>query len=94
MRNVNALEIRNHLGALLDDLEKTGEPVIVSKGRKPRAVLISVRDFQRRFVDRQTEERRKELIDRVLAARAERSGDVDSLTVLRALRGQLGDVRH
>jgi prevent-host-death family protein len=94
MRNVNALEIRNHLGALLDDLEKTGEPVIVSKGRKPRAVLISVRDFQRRFVDRQTEERRKELIDRVLAARAERSGDADSLTVLRALRGQLGDVRH
>ena len=89
MRNVNALEIRNHLGALLDELEKTGEPVIVSKGRRPRAVLISVEDFQRRFVDRQTEERRKALRDRVLAARAERVGDVDSLSVLRALRGTL-----
>ena len=54
MRTVNALEVRNRLGALLDDLERTGEPVIVSKGRRPRAVLISVEDFQRRFLDRQT----------------------------------------
>jgi prevent-host-death family protein len=90
MRSVNALEIRNHLGAVLDDLERTGEPVIVSKGRKPRAVLISVEDFQKRFVDRQTEERRKALMDRVLAARAERVGEADSLSVLRALRGPLG----
>ncbi len=94
MRTVNALEIRNHLGAVLEDLERTGEPVIVSKGRRPRAVLISVEDFQTRFVDRQTEERRKALMDRVLAARVERVGDADSLTVLRALRGQLGEVRH
>jgi prevent-host-death family protein len=90
MRTVNALEIRNHLGALLDDLERTGEPVIVSKGRKPRAVLISVEDFQRRFLDRQTEERRTALMDRVQAARAERVGDADSLSVLRTLRGALG----
>ncbi len=93
MRTVNALEIRNHLGALLDDLERTGEPVIVSKGRRPRAVLISVEDFQTRFVDRQTEERRKALLERVLAARVERTGNADSLSVLRALRGQLGEVR-
>jgi prevent-host-death family protein len=90
MRTVNALEIRNRLGALLDDLEKTGEPVIVSKGRRARAVLITVEDFQKRFVDRQTEERRRALMDRVLASRAERVGDTDSLSTLRALRGRLG----
>ncbi len=89
MRSVNALDIRNHLGAVLDDLERTGEPVIVSKGRKPRAVLISMEDFRRRFVDRQTEEQRKALLDRVLAARAERLGASESLSVLRALRGEL-----
>ncbi len=94
MRTVNALEIRNRLGAVLEELEKTGEPVIVSKGRKPRAVLISVEDFQKRFVDRQTEERRKELMNRVLAARAGRAGDADTLSILRALRGPLGEVRH
>ncbi len=90
MRTVNALEIRNRLGALLDDLERTGEPVIVSKGRRPRAVLISVEDFQRRFVDRQTEERRQALLDRVLESRAARIGGADSLTILRGLRGPLG----
>ncbi len=90
MRNVNALEVRNRLGALLDDLERTGEPVIVSKGRRPRAVLISVADFQRRFVDRQTEERRQALLDKVRASRAAGVGGMDSLSVLRSLRGELG----
>jgi prevent-host-death family protein len=89
MRTVNALEVRNRLGALLDDLERTGEPVIVSKGRRPRAVLISVEDFQRRFVDRQTEEQRQALLDRVRAARTAGVGGADSLTVLRGLRGEL-----
>jgi prevent-host-death family protein len=89
MRNVNALDVRNRLGAILDDLERTGEPVIVNKGRRPRAVLISVEDFQKRFVDRQTEERRRALVDRVKAARAAGVGDTDSVTVLRSLRGEL-----
>ena len=89
MRTANALEVRNHLGAVLDDLERTGEPVIISKGRRPRAVLITVQDFQKRFVDRQTEDQRRALLDRVMAARAERAGDADSLTILRGLRGEL-----
>jgi len=90
MRTVNALEIRNRLGALLDDLERSGEPIVVNKGRRPRAVLITVEDFQRRFVDRQTEERRRALLDRVKAARAPSVGGQDSITVLRGLRGELG----
>jgi PHD/YefM family antitoxin component YafN of YafNO toxin-antitoxin module len=90
MRSVNALEVRNKLGAILDDLERTGEPIIVHKGRRARAVLISVDDFQRRFIDRQTEERQREMLDRVKSARAPRVAGSDSLTVLRALRGKLG----
>jgi prevent-host-death family protein len=89
MRTVSALEIRNRLGAVLDDLERTGEPVIISKGRRPRAVLISVEDFQKRFVDRQTEEQRRVVLERVRAARSARVTDADSLTILRELRGPL-----
>ena len=89
MRTVNALEVRNRLGALLDDLERTGEPVIVSKGRRPRTVLISIDDFQRRFVDRQTEEQRRAILDRVKAARTPGVGGTDTLTMLRGLRGEL-----
>ena len=90
MRKVNALEVRNGLGAILDDLERTGEPIIVSKGRRPRAVLISMEDFERRFVDRQTEERRREILARVRSARAPRVSSANSLAVLRELRGELG----
>ena len=89
MRTVNALELRNRLGAVLDDLERTGEPIILSKGRQPRAVLISLEDFNRRFVDGQTEDRRKQLLERVRAARTQGLPGPDSLTVLRELRGQL-----
>jgi prevent-host-death family protein len=89
MRTVNALEIRNSLGAVLDELERTGEPVIVNKGRRPRAVLISVEDFKKRFVDRQAEEQRRAILDRVKAAQAPRIGGADSLSVLRGLRGEL-----
>ena len=89
MRTVNALEIRNRLGAVLDDLERTGEPIILSKGRRPRAVLISMEDFNRRFVDRQAEDRKKQLLERVMAARAPGVPGPDSLTVLRELRGEL-----
>jgi len=89
MRTVNALEIRNRLGAVLDDLERTGEPVIISKGRRPRAVLISVEDYQRRFIDRQTEDKRSQLLERISLARARGVEGVDSLKVLRDLRGEL-----
>ena len=89
MRTVNALDVRNRLGAILDDLERTGEPVVVNKGRRPRAVLISIEDFKRRFIDKQTEERQREILERVRSARAPGVGVMDSLAVLRALRGEL-----
>jgi len=89
MKHVNALEIRNRLGSVLDELEKTGEPVILDKGRRPRAVLISIDDFERRFVDRQTEDKKKDLLRRVRMSRAKAIGGADSLTILRELRGDL-----
>ena len=55
------------------------------KGRRPRAVLISVEDFQKRFLDRQTEERRREIVDRVASACAAGVTGTDSVAVLRNL---------
>ena len=87
MDTVNALELRNHLGTILDRLEKRREPILVSKGRKVRAVLITPEDFQRRFLDRQAEEKRKELLDRIRELRAPARDRRTSLEVLRELRG-------
>jgi PHD/YefM family antitoxin component YafN of YafNO toxin-antitoxin module len=54
MKKVNALKIRNNLGEILDTLTKTKEPVMVSKGREIRAVLITPEQFKKRFLDFQT----------------------------------------
>ena len=87
MRRANALEIRNHLGAVLDELTETGEPILVSKGRELRAVLITPEDYQTRFVDKVAESARDELKSRLRGLRKPAVGNEDSLTTLRKLRG-------
>jgi hypothetical protein len=59
----------------------------VSKGRKVRAALVGIEDFQRRFVDKQAEEDRERLLRRLLELRAPRVPKETSLDVLRDLRG-------
>ena len=81
---VNALKIRQSFGAVLRLLEKSREPVIIEKNRVPVAVLISIEDFEQRFLDRQDELKRQELIK--LSSQAAEETDVDSLNLLRKLR--------
>lgn len=84
---VNALELRNHLGEVLDRLERTREPLLVSKGRNVRAVLITPEDFRKRFLDRQVDERRRELLDRIRDMRRPTTTTRTTLEILRELRG-------
>lgn len=87
MKTVNALKIRNNLGEVLEDLTKTGEPILVSKGRKICAVLITPEQFQKRFIDHQTEEKKKQLLESIKSLKAKRVGTKSSIEVLRELRG-------
>jgi PHD/YefM family antitoxin component YafN of YafNO toxin-antitoxin module len=87
MKNVNALKVRNRLGEILDGLDETGEPVLISKGRKVRAVLITPEQFEQRFLDYQTEEKKQKLMETIKALRDRRIGEKSSVDVLRALRG-------
>ncbi len=87
MRTVNALKIRNNLGEVLDSLEKDGEPILLSKGRKIRAVLITPEEFKKRFLDKQVEEEKKKLLQRIKDFRADSVIKKDSIDVLRGLRG-------
>ena len=63
MRTVNALKIGNNLGEVLDLLDDTGEPILASKERKPRAVPITPEQFKKRFLDYQARERREQLLE-------------------------------
>jgi PHD/YefM family antitoxin component YafN of YafNO toxin-antitoxin module len=87
MKTVNALKIRNNLGEVLDMLKKTGEPILVSKGREIRAVLITPEQFKRRFLDYQSEERKKQLLKSIQALKESRVEKRESIEVLRELRG-------
>jgi PHD/YefM family antitoxin component YafN of YafNO toxin-antitoxin module len=87
MRQINALKIRNHLGEVLDLLRTEGEPILISKGRKIAAVLITPEQYQRRFLDHQTEEQKRRMLEKVLEMRANRIGGRDSVSILREFRG-------
>jgi len=87
VKEVNALTLRNKLGAILDQLGKTGEPVLVTKGRKTKAVMITPEQFEQRFLVYQAEEKKRELLARIRASRAARIGRKSSVDVLRVLRG-------
>lgn len=87
MKTVNALKIRNHLGEVLDMLNKTSEPIFVSKGREIKAVLITPEQYKRRFLDYQSEERKKQLLEVIEGMKADSIETKDSVAVLRELRG-------
>ena len=87
MEQVNALKLRNNLGEILDRLRDKGEPILVSKGRIIRAVLVTPEQFEKRFLDWQAEEQRKRFMDNVAQLKKKKKGRLDSLTVLRQLRG-------
>jgi len=87
MEEVNALKVRNNLGEILDRLEKTGQPIYISKGRKIRAVLVTPEDFERRFLDVKAEEEKRKFLETVRSLRKRKRGKRSSLEVLRSLRG-------
>ncbi|HOO00800.1 MAG TPA: type II toxin-antitoxin system Phd/YefM family antitoxin [Syntrophales bacterium] len=87
MDTITALTLRNHLGKVLRDLSEKGEPILVSKGKKIRAVLITPELFERRFLDYQAEEKKKALLETVKSLRQRRGAERDSLAVLRETRG-------
>ncbi len=55
MRTVSALDVRKHLGELLD-AASAGERIVIERDRRPMAVLVSYEDALR--LDESAEERR------------------------------------
>lgn len=58
MKRVNALQVRQALGRILDQLDRDNEPLLLEKERQPRAVLVPLRLFRERFADRTVHEER------------------------------------
>ena len=87
MKSVNALQLRQSLGRVLRTLEKDGKPILIERARRPSAVLISLEDYNERFVDRAADERRRAIVNRIEELRFRAPRGKTTLDVLRALRG-------
>ena len=87
MEKVNALQLRQSLGRVLQRLKKTGQPILLEKDRKPAAVIISLEDFRTRFVDVEADSLRREMVERIRDARLKTPQSKTTLDLLRELRG-------
>ena len=88
MKRINALMVRNRFGEVLDMLDADHEPILISKGKKLRAVLISYEDFVLRFIDKQAEEEKEAFLSETEVWRAQAGEQpVDPVQTLRVLRG-------
>jgi PHD/YefM family antitoxin component YafN of YafNO toxin-antitoxin module len=87
METVNALKLRNNLGEILDRLGAKGDPILISKGRKIRAVLVTPEDFESRFLDVKAQEEKDQLLELFKSLRKRKKEPIQSLKLLRQLRG-------
>jgi len=86
MRKVNALALRQSLGKVVAALQRTGEPVLLQKGRRAVAVLISLRDFQERFVEKAASEARDAVLAEMDALARPSADSTPAADILRDLR--------
>lgn len=86
MQKTNALQLRQNMGALIDKLRATGEPILLEKDRTPVGVIISIDDYKKRFVDIDADIARKEIIEKIKAAKIKLPKGKSSLDLIRDLR--------
>ena len=86
MQKTNALKLRQNLGAIIDQLRQGGEPILVEKGRQPVAVLISLEDYEKRFVDVAADLKRRELVEKIRKADIKLPPGKSSLDIVREIR--------
>jgi prevent-host-death family protein len=65
VKTIDMLTARNNLGKILEALNKTGEPVLLSKKSKIKAVLITPEDFKKRFVDVLAEDNKRAFLENI-----------------------------
>lgn len=65
MRSINAVELRQSVGKVVEEIERTGKPIILEKHNQPVAVIISLKDFEERFVEKSALEGRLNLVKKI-----------------------------
>jgi len=48
-KKLSATEVKNRFGRVLREIAQTGNPIIVQRGKKPVAVIMSMAEYERFF---------------------------------------------
>ena len=88
MNSVNALELRQSMGKVVSELERGGEPVLLIRGHRPVAALISLKDFNERFVEWAAARERDQIVDEMNALIRPSADTTPTVDILRGLRDQ------
>ena len=81
------MELRQSMGKVLADLQRTGKPILLEKGHKPVGVIVSLKDYHERFVERVAAEERDLIVAEMDALARPSVDSTSSVEVLRELRG-------
>ncbi len=86
MKKINALALRHSLTKIIETLQKTGEPILLEKGRKPAAVIISLDDFRMRFIEKDADDKRIAIKEKILNMRKKSHNHESAESILREMR--------
>lgn len=87
MEKVNALQLRQSLGKVIERLQRVGKPILLEKDRKPVAVIISLDDYHKRFVDVEADRKREVIVERIKQAGLTLPDGKSSVDLIREMRG-------
>jgi prevent-host-death family protein len=89
MKTLSALDLRKKLGAILNEVSREKEAVIISRANKPLAVLISIDEYEKKILKKNREERLRALssqMDEWLVRHRRETGSVDTVKAIREIR--------
>ena len=78
-KKLSATEVKNRFGRVLREIMQTGNPIIVQRGNKPVAVIMSMAEYERVFADELQESEPDALVQKSFGMWANREIDEDWL---------------
>ena len=86
MNTITMLDLRQSLSKVALQMEQTGEPMLLARGKTPVAVLISLKDYEERFAEVSAKNARRQLLGEIDAMAKKSSVSEATSSILKKAR--------
>lgn len=62
MKSISSIQLRQSVRKVISILKKNNEPLLLSQGKVPAAVIISLEDYKAKFHDKVLADKRRQII--------------------------------